>query len=197
CSTDVPSGMWVNSPAGDRAAEARKADTLPAPVDFFPTGKSRFIFGNALFANQGGGKFGEVSDSVGVETYLPWGPSVDDLNADGWDDIFIAAGMNFPYRYGINSVLLNEGGHRFLPSEFVVGVEPRPNGATQQVWFTLDCNGADRGHPFCGPCAHPESMGGACRVDAAGHLTMMGALGTRAAVALDLDGDGDIDIITN
>ena len=122
---------------------------------------------------------------------------MDDLNADGWDDIFIAAGMNFPYRYGINSVLLNEGGRRFLPSEFVVGVEPRLNGVTQQVWFTLDCNGADRDHPFCGPCAHPESMGGACRVDAAGHLTMMGSLGTRAAVALDLDGDGDLDIVTN
>jgi hypothetical protein len=122
---------------------------------------------------------------------------VDDFNADGWDDIFIAAGMNFPYRYGINSVLLNEAGKHFLPSEFVVGVEPRPNGVTQQVWFTLDCNGAERDHPFCGPCAHPESMGGACRVDAAGHLTMMGSLGTRSAVALDLDDDGDLDIVTN
>src|SRR5213596_445861 len=195
--TDMHSDMWVNIPPGDWAAEARKADTLPAPVDFFPTGRSRFIFGNALFANQGGGKFAEVSDSVGVETYWPWGPSVDDLNADGWDDIFITAGMNFPHRYGINSVLLNQGGRRFLPSEFVVGVEPRPNGATQQVWFTLDCHGADRGHPFCGACAHPESLAGACRVDAAGHLTMMGSRGTRAAVALDLDGDGDIDIVTN
>ena len=132
-----------------------------------------------------------------METYWPWGPSVDDLNADGWDDIFIAAGMNFPYRYGINSVLLNEGGHRFLPSEFVLGVEPRPGGVTQQVWFTLECNGADAGHPFCRACAHPESMAGACRVDAAGHLTMMGSLGTRAAVVLDLDGDGDLDIVTN
>jgi len=28
-------------------------------------------------------------------------------------------------------------------------------------------------------------------------LTMMGSLGTRAAVALDLDGDGDLDIVTN
>jgi hypothetical protein len=94
-------------------------------------------------------------------------------------------------------VLLNDAGKHFLPSEFVVGVEPRPNGVTQQVWFTLDCNGVDRDHPFCGPCAHPESMGGACRVDAAGHLTMMGSLGTRSAVALDLDDDGDLDIVTN
>ena len=195
--TSMHPDMWVNIAPGDWAAEGRKADTSTVAGGMIPEGKDRFIFGNELFANRGGGRFEEISDSVGVETYWPWGPSVDDLNADGWDDIFIAAGMNFPYRYGINSVLLNEGGRRFLPSEFVVGVEPRLNGITQQVWFTLDCNAADREHPFCGPCAHPESMGGACRVDAAGHLTMMGSLGTRAAVALDLDGDGDLDIVTN
>ncbi len=195
--TSMHPDMWVNIAPGDWAAEGRKADTATVAGGMIPEGKDRFIFGNELFANRGGGRLEEISDSVGVETYWPWGPSVDDLNADGWDDIFIAAGMNFPYRYGINSVLLNEGGRRFLPSEFVVGVEPRLNGVTQQVWFTLDCNGADRDHPFCGPCAHPESMGGACRVDAAGHLTMMGSLGTRAAVALDLDGDGDLDIVTN
>jgi len=195
--TSMHPDMWVNIPPGDWAAEARKADTATVAGGMIPEGKDRFIFGNELFANRSAGRFEEISDSVGVETYWPWGPSVDDLNADGWDDIFIAAGMNFPYRYGINSVLLNEGGRRFLPSEFVVGVEPRPNGATQQVWFTLECNGADRDHPFCGPCAHPDSMGGACRVDATGHLTMMGSLGTRAAVTLDLDGDGDLDIVTN
>jgi hypothetical protein len=35
-----------------------------------------------------------------------------------------------------------------------------------------------------------------CQLDGAGHLTMMGALGTRSAVALDLDGDGDLDLVT-
>ncbi len=195
--TDMHSDMWVNIPPGDWAAEARKADTLPAPVDFFPTGKSRFIFGNALFSNQGGGKFAEVSDSVGVETYWPWGPSVDDLNADGWDDIFITAGMNFPHRYGINSVLLNEGGRHFLASEFLLGVEPRPNGVTDQVWFTLDCNGADRGQFFCAACKEPGGVEAGCRFDAAGKLTMMAARASRSAVLLDLDGDGDLDIVTN
>ncbi|HMC18440.1 MAG TPA: VCBS repeat-containing protein, partial [Gemmatimonadales bacterium] len=123
--TDMHDDMWANIPPGDWAAETRKADSSKAPPDFFPGGKDRFIFGNALFANRGGGRFEEVSDSLGVETYWPWGPSVDDLNADGWDDIFITAGMNFPHRYGINSLLLNEAGRHFLPSEFLVGVEPR------------------------------------------------------------------------
>ena len=194
--TNMHADMWVDLRPGDWAAEGRKDDSSQVSAALFPGGKGGLIFGNALFANRGGGRFEEISDSVGVETYWPWGPSVGDFNADGWDDIFIAAGMNFPYRYGINSVLLNEGGRHFLPSEFVVGVEPRPLG-TQQVWFTLDCRGADQGHPLCRACAHPDSMGGACRVDPAGHLTMMAARGSRSAVALDLDGDGDLDIVTN
>jgi len=121
---------------------------------------------------------------------------VDDLNADGWDDIFITAGMNFPFRYGINSLLLNEAGKHFLPSEFVVGVEPRANNATQQVWFTLECKGKDAFSQLCAPCSQ-QTRELACNVDAKGHLTMMGALGTRSAVTVDLDNDGDVDIVTN
>ena len=195
--TSMHPDMWVNIRPGDWAAEGRKADSSTVASGMIPEGKARFIFGNELFANRGHGRFEEVSDSVGVETYWPWGPSVEDFNADGWDDIFIAAGMNFPFRYGINSLLLNENGHRFLPSEFVVGIEPRPNGATQQVWFTLECKGGDAFNPLCGACSQPDAAAMGCRLDAAGHLTMMGSRGTRSAVALDLDGDGDIDIVTN
>jgi enediyne biosynthesis protein E4 len=194
--TSMHPDMWVDIAPGDWAAEGRKADSGTVAAGMIPEGKARFIFGNELFANRGGGRFEDVSDAVGVETYWPWGPSVDDLNADGWDDIFIAAGMNFPYRYGINSVLLNEAGHRFLPSEFVVGVEPRPNGATQQVWFTLDCRGGDALNPLCDACSKPAAST-MCTIDSARHLTMMGSLGSRSAVALDLDSDGDLDIVTN
>ena len=195
--TSMHPDMWENVRAGDWIAEGQKGDTSRVAGGMIPEGKERFLFGNELFANEGGGKFKEISDSIGVETYWPWGPSVDDLNADGWDDIFIASGMNFPFRYGINSLLLNEAGKHFLPSEFVLGVEPRANGATQQVWFTLDCRGRDAFHALCGACAKGLASGMACQVDSTGHLTMMGALGTRAAVALDLDNDGDLDIVTN
>ncbi|MEX2157642.1 MAG: CRTAC1 family protein [Gemmatimonadales bacterium] len=194
--TSMHPDMWVDIAPGDWAAESRKADSSKVAAGMIPEGKERFIFGNELFANRGSGRLEDVSDSVGVETYWPWGPSVDDLNADGWDDIFIAAGMNFPFRYGINSVLLNEAGHRFLPSEFVVGVEPRPHGATQQVWFTLDCGEADALNPLCDACSQPQAIH-MCRLDGARQLTMMGSLGTRAAIALDLDSDGDLDIVTN
>ena len=195
--TSMHPDMWVNIAPGDWASETRKADSAKVAAGMIPGGKAGYIFGNELFANRGGGTFAEVSDSLGVETYWPWGPSVEDLNADGWDDIFIAAGMNFPFRYAINSVLLNEAGRHFLPSEFVLGVEPRANGAMQQVWYTLDCGGMDAFNPTCAACAKTETPVLGCTIDSAKHLTMMGALGTRSSIALDLDGDGDIDIVTN
>ena len=185
--TSMHPDMWVDLRTGDWAGESRKDDPAQMPGQMIREPKSSLILGNALFENRGGGRFDEVSDALGVETYWPWGPSVDDLNADGWDDIFIAAGMNFPFRYGINSVFLNEQGRHFLPSEFVVGVEPRPNGVLSQDWFTLECNGADRGNPLCA-CNHPPTMVIECRPAAAGRVTATGALGTRSAVPVRLRG---------
>jgi enediyne biosynthesis protein E4 len=91
---------------------------------------SSFVFGNSLYHNLGGGKFEEVSDRMGVENYWPWGPSTGDINADGWEDIFIPSSMNFPFRYGINSMLLNNRGEKFFDAEFVLGIEPRRAGRT-------------------------------------------------------------------
>ena len=82
-------------------------------------------------------------DRVGAENYWPWGPSVADFNADGWQDIFIASSMNFPFRYGINSLLLNNRGEKFLDSEFLLGIEPRRGGRTHTFWFDLDCSTDD------------------------------------------------------
>ena len=194
--TSMHPDMWVNLPPGDWAAEARKDDTSQVAATLFPKGKTGFLFGNELFASRASGPFEEVSDSLGVEMYWPWGPSVDDFNADGWDDIFITAGMSFPYRYGINSLLLNEQGRHFLPSEFVLGVEPRVSGE-RQVWFTLDCDGADRDHPLCGACAGPGADTAVCHFSAPHRLSVMAARSSRSAVALDLDDDGDLDIVTN
>ncbi len=203
--TDMHSDMFDMLVPGDWAGEGRKSAVAPMPPALFPKGTDRLIFGNALFANPGaqagapGGVFREVSDRLGVENYWPWGPSVDDLNADGWDDIFIASSMNFPYRYAINSVFLNEAGTHFLPSEFTLGIEPRAGGATDQPWFTLACEagGADVGTKPCEACAQPNAADLGCRRDAAGQLTMTAARGSRAGVIVDLDADGDLDLVTN
>jgi hypothetical protein len=146
-------------------------------------GSSNNIFGNAFYQNQGNGKFVEVSDQLGVETYWPWGVSVGDLNADGFEDIFVTTGMGYPFRYAINSVLLNEGGKRFFDSEFLLGVEPRGDHRTEKAWFTLDCDGADKQNPLC---AGKSRQG-----------TVSGSLTSRSSAIFDLDNDGDLDIVTN
>jgi len=196
--TDMHSDMAVNIPPESASAEQQKADSARMAPDNFPDGKGGFIFGNALYSSQGGGRFAESSQQAGVENYWPWGPSSGDLNADGWQDLFVASSMNFPHRYGVNAVLLNESGRHFLRSEFLLGIEPRAASATQKTWFTLDCKGTDRDNFFCTACLRPGAFEPECRhLDPRGHLRMLGALGTRAAVVLDLDGDGDQDIVTN
>ncbi len=152
------------------------------------------IFGNAFYERQTDGSFLEISDEIGAENYWPWGISVDDLNADGWDDVFISSSMNFPWNYGVNTVLLNNNGERFLDSEFILGVEPRtyledrswhqhePKLETKKPWFQIDCSGRDASYFLC------RGRSGAA--------TVMGNVGTRTSVLFDLDEDGDLDIVT-
>jgi enediyne biosynthesis protein E4 len=155
--------------------------------------KSDFIWGNALYHNLGEGKLGaakfeEVSDRLNVETYWPWGPSVGDLNADGWDDIFIASGMSYPYRYGINSVLLNDHGKKFDDAEFVLGVEPRKSLYTP--WFEIDCSNPQERQT-------QEKLGSKVCVGQSGQSIVMAPRSSRSSVIFDLDNDGDLDIVTN
>ena len=146
-------------------------------------GKS--IYGNAFFRSLGDGNFEEVSDSIGAENYWPWGLSAGDLNADGFIDVFIASSMNFPFRYGINSVLLNESGKRFADAEFILGVEPRRQGRTAKPWFTLNPSAEDKEHSLVKEYNLTEPV------------EVWGSLGTRSSAIIDIDNDGDLDIVTN
>jgi hypothetical protein len=83
--TDMHSDMFENLPP-DR--EKQKAAVHP-PEQILGGAADTFIFGNALFHNQGG-RFEEISDRAGVETYWPLGQSEGDVHADGWDEIFVA-----------------------------------------------------------------------------------------------------------
>lgn len=188
--TDMHSDMTdTQSKAGkqdfSRLFEKRKSDEWCSIewTDAFLQGASNNIFGNAFYLNKGDGKFEEVSEKIGAETYWPWGISVADLNADGYEDVFVAGGMGWPFRYGINSVLLNEGGRHFVDSEFVLGVEPRRDNRFEKVYFTLDASGADKKHTLA---YHKK-----------GKVGVIGSISSRSSVVFDLDDDGDLDMVTN
>jgi hypothetical protein len=151
--------------------------------DFLRT-EGRSIFGNAFFRNEGGDQFAEISDALGVETYWPWGVSVGDVNADGFEDVFFTAGMNYPLRYGANSLLLNDGGRKFHDSEFVLGVEPRARGIAA-LSYVLHASGEDK------DLALVEAY------DLEGEVEVWGARGSRSSVIFDLDDDSDLDVVTN
>ncbi len=175
--TDMHSDMVENV---DLPREKLKM-TKHYPESFLQT-NGQSLFGNSFFRNEGNGEFTEISDQIGAENYWPWGLSAGDLNADGYEDVFIASSMNYPFRYAVNSVLLNDSGRGFLDSEYVLGVEPRKHGITAAPWFEINCSGRDAGSQLCGTTR--------------GRRIIWSALGTRSSVIFDLDQDGDQDIVT-
>ncbi len=214
--TDMHSDMSYDA----EPADEKKKSAIRWPESFLQSnGKS--IFGNAFFEGVTNGDYQEISDRIGAENFWPWGPSVGDLNADGFQDVFLASGMGYPFRYGINSVLINDQGQSFRDAEFILGVEPRPEEQTSVHWFDMDCRNpaytpAPQGNAFVqsfkrlrfytrngvvslfpglrdkfGPFLHPDCGG------LEGPVTVWGARSSRSAAIFDVEGDGDLDIITN
>jgi hypothetical protein len=86
------------------------------------------LFGNACYRNEGNGKFTEVSDAAGLETFWPWGIAAGDFDNDGWEDLFLPAGMGYPFYYWPNSLLINQHDGTFRDRAEECGVEPPPRG---------------------------------------------------------------------
>src|SRR5207302_1386140 len=82
------------------------------------------LFGNALYRNEGGGKFTEVSEQAGVETFWPWGIATGDFDNDGFEDVFVPSGMGYPFYYWPNYLLMNQGDGTFRNRAAEHGIEP-------------------------------------------------------------------------
>lgn len=181
--TDMQTKLSKNNVSLDFEKEKSAGFCAMQWTETYIQGSSNNFFGNAFFINQGNGRFEEVSEKIGAETLWPWGISAGDLNADGYEDVMIPAGMGYGFRYGVNSVLLNEHGERFFDAEFLLGVEPRLGGRTTKVAYFLDCSGEDKGNPLC--AGHT------------GKTPVRESLSSRSAAMVDLDNDGDLDLVTN
>ncbi len=90
--------------------------------------REEVLFGNALYRNEGGGKFTEVSDAAGLETFWPWGIATGDFTNAGREDIFLTAGMGFPFYYWPNHLLMNQGDGTFRERAGEMGIDPPPRG---------------------------------------------------------------------
>jgi cytochrome oxidase Cu insertion factor (SCO1/SenC/PrrC family) len=184
--TNMHADMWqLNEDINGPAEKRRPSGNRIPPASYLGNhdAAAKSIFGNALYSRDKDGKYQDVAIDMNAETYWPWGISTGDLNADGFQDVFITSCMNYPFRYHVNSVLLNERGQRFRDSEFILGVEPRRDNRTAAPWFELDCSVKDKMHDLA--------------AGRTGRVVVCGAIGSRSAVVFDLDQDGDLDIVTN
>ena len=145
--TDMHSDMWIGFDDKDLVQPGKKFHSIAGPENAPETEQRAFmlrlegrfrdelgldfnqiLFGNSLFRNEGGGRFSEVSDAAGMETFWPWGFAVGDFNNDGYEDVFIATGMGYPFFYWPNSLLLNSGDGTFAARAADEGVEPPRDG---------------------------------------------------------------------
>jgi hypothetical protein len=144
---DMHSDMWLPSESGTSMLETarkgakRKYRYVTGPgleekdypglanleariADGFGIRYDEVVFGNTLFHNLGGGKFDEVSDRAGVETFWPWGIAIGDFNNDGLEDIYLPSGMGYPFFYWPSALLMNQGDGTFVDQAEAEGIEP-------------------------------------------------------------------------
>jgi hypothetical protein len=86
------------------------------------------IFGNTLYRNRGGGKYEEVSDKAGAETFWPWGVVEGDFDGDGFTDVFVPSGMGYPLFYWRSPLLRNRGDGTFQDASEAAGLDPPAGG---------------------------------------------------------------------
>jgi hypothetical protein len=140
---DMHSDMWIPSTSPEKAVPTAKFDgpwgplfggkVISKPEE---TRAKTVLYGNTYFVNNGDGTFTEKSAAAGLESFLPWGIAVGDFNNHGYEDIFVASGMGYPYFYWPNALFLNRGDGTFMEKAAACGIEP-PMGGTQIGKLTI------------------------------------------------------------
>jgi hypothetical protein len=141
---DMHSDMWID--ANDRpetiafAKENAKKKfkhvmgpfgTSPNEDRFALTFQIRYndvLFGNTLFQHRADGGFDEISERANMETFWPWGIAVGDFDNDGYEDVYLPAGMGYPYFYWPSSLMMNNGNSTFTDRAEALGIEPPARG---------------------------------------------------------------------
>jgi hypothetical protein len=135
---DMHSDMWID-PTNEDAATYQASSKFNTPLGSKVGGgkvitapdetqAKTVLFGNTYFENHGNGSFTEQSAQAGLEMWWPWGIAVGDYNNDGSEDVFIPAGMGFPFGYWPNHLMLNQGKGVFAEVAAQAGIEPPAKG---------------------------------------------------------------------
>ena len=175
---DMHSDMWLPptmDPRKDTSDNLRKKydrilgpmfyrlqDCVEAEKNLAESFKLRYedvVFGNTLFKKLPSGRFAEVSDKAGMETFWPWGVATGDFDNDGFEDVFLPSGMGHPYGYWPNALLMNNGDETFTDRAAAAGIEPPPGG--RYLEETL----GDKPAPRSSRCAAVADFDGDGRLD--------------------------------
>jgi hypothetical protein len=113
---------------GAKGLESGGEKTEKFIADLFKIRYGEVVFGNTLFKRSRGGGFEEVSDMAGAETFWPWGVALGDFDNDGFEDLFLASGMGYPFAYSPNVLLMNNGDGTFADRATQAGIEPPRGG---------------------------------------------------------------------
>jgi len=135
--TRYPHANGLATKFNQERIESRLAETFHIRYD-------EVLFGNTFFKNLGQGKFKEVSQKAGLETWWPWGIAVGDFNNDGFEDVFVASGMGYPYPYWPNYVLMNNGDETFTNRARELGIEVPAGGKLLDLQLRVPASRSSR-----------------------------------------------------
>jgi len=94
---------------------------------------------NKLYLNQGNFKFEDITSSAGVAGGAEWagGVSIVDLNADGWDDIYISCHLSAEESLRKNKLYINQKNNTFIESAEKYGLADASR-SIHAVFFDYD-----------------------------------------------------------